>query len=97
MKKIVVVDGREIQQAVIAMMNRRPSLQGQFIGGVHLIADMAEKRPELRFRCNVVLFDTEKAAREYGEKDPPPADVGQLPAAPLGAEGEGKPEGETLQ
>jgi len=95
MKKILVVDGKEIQEAVVAMVLRRQSTAGKFIGGAHLICDPDEPRPELRFRVNVILFDTEKAAREYSEMDFPPAsDVGQ---ANVLATTQPKPEGATEQ
>ncbi len=41
------------------------------MGGVHLVADSGELRADLRIRANVVLFDTQKAAAEYGRENDP--------------------------
>lgn len=74
MKHVTVVTGVEIQQAVMAMVLKREAMAGRHIGAVHLVADANEPRPELRIRCNVIHFDTERAAREYSEK---PADAAE--------------------
>lgn len=74
MKKITVIDGQEILEAIVAMMYRRPSMAGRFIGAVHMIADNNERNPALQIRANVVHFDTEKAALDYS-KAPDPVDA----------------------
>ena len=90
MKQLLVVDGVEIQAAVMAMIVRRQSMKDRFVGAVHLVCDPEEPRANLRIRCQVVHFDTEKAAREYAEK-PSEADkdlapgVATAPAAGAGA------------
>lgn len=64
MKEVIVVSGPEVQEAVLKMLGNRRTLAGKFVGAVHLVSD-PEADPALRIRANVVLFDTEKAAREY--------------------------------
>lgn len=83
MKTVLSVNGNEINAAILAMISMRPSQKGKFVAAVHLIADPEATRPELQFRANVVLFDTEKAAREYALGPDPKADAEQLPASAL--------------
>ncbi len=71
MKSVVVVTGPELQEAVLLLLGSRPSMHGRFVGGVHLVADSGELRADLRIRANVVLFDTQKAAAEYGRENDP--------------------------
>lgn len=80
MKTLLVLNGHEINAAVLALVSLRPSQAGKFVGAVHLIADPEATRPELQFRANVVLFDTEKAAREYAQA--PDAKADAEPGAP---------------
>lgn len=72
MKSVVVLTGPEIQQGCAREVRSRPSLAGKFIGAIHLIADPYEERGELRIRAQVVLFDTEGAARAYQMGNPKP-------------------------
>ena len=83
MKQLAVLDSAMLQRAVIEFMYRREAMKGRHIGGIFLIAD--EKSPEgMKFRANVVHFDTEKAAREYSEKPVHAAsDMGQVVSQPV--------------
>lgn len=71
MKSVIVVSGPELQEAVLMYLGTRASLHGKHVGGVHLVADSGELRADLRIRANVVLFDTQKAAAEYGRENDP--------------------------
>jgi hypothetical protein len=82
MKTTVVLGAAELQQAAIALVSRRPSCQGKFVGGVILVADPKELRQDLQIRANVILFDTEKAAREFAQGPTPGVEHGDKPATP---------------
>lgn len=72
MRSVVVLTGPEMQAGILREVQSRPSLKGKFVGAVHLIADPLEQKAELRIRAQVVLFDTEGAARAYAQGNPKP-------------------------
>ena len=65
MKQTVIVTGPELQLGVASEVLSRPQFRGKHVAAIHLIADPDESTPELRIRAQVILFDTEKVAREY--------------------------------
>ncbi len=67
MKQVVVVTGPELQEAALQYLGKRQSLQGRFVGAIHLISDSSATDARLRIRANVVTFDTEKLARAYAD------------------------------
>lgn len=67
-----MLTGPEIQQGILREITARESLKNKFVAAVHLISDPFEPNSDLKIRAQVVLFDTEGAARAYAQGNPKP-------------------------
>ncbi len=65
MKSLVVITASELRDAALHVLLTRPQFNGKCVGAVEFVFDPAEPSEERRIRAEVVLFDTDAAARRY--------------------------------
>jgi hypothetical protein len=63
MKIIATVEKEELSQAVLRAVLNKPQFRGRFPAALEFLYDSENRE----LRAEVVMFQTEKAAREYAE------------------------------
>lgn len=69
MKRTVVLTASDLCGAGIEALMRRPQFRGKHVAAYELLHELDNPSDDLKVRCEVVLFDTEKAARDYAKTE----------------------------
>lgn len=75
MKKVVVVTRAELAALAVTNLLEKPQFRGKHVAEVAMVIDPDDVSPERRVRCEVVIFDQEKTAREYAAGNPEATDA----------------------